>query len=108
MSFSMLAILAMAPPADGTQQPMWMTLFPFVLIFLIFYFLLIRPQRKQQKAHEEMVKTVSRGDEIVTIGGIVGKVVHLADDRVTVKTGGETRIEIERSKIGRVLGKSEG
>lgn len=84
------------------------TVFMFGAIFLIFYFLLIRPQRKQQKAHEEMVKTVSRGDEIVTIGGIVGKIVHLADDRVTVKTGGETRIEIERSKIGRVLGKSEG
>ena len=83
------------------------TVFMFGAIFLIFYFLLIRPQRKQQKAHDEMVKTLARGDDIITVGGIVGRIVHLTDDRVTLKTGGETRLEIERSKVGRVLGKSE-
>jgi preprotein translocase subunit YajC len=77
------------------------TVFMFGAIFLIFYFLLIRPQRKQQKAHEEMVKTLSRGDEIVTIGGIVGRIIHLTDDRVTIKTAEDTRLEIERSKVGR-------
>jgi len=68
---------------------------------LIFYFLLIRPQRKQQKSHDEMVQSLSRGDEVVTIGGIIGKIVHLTDDRMTIKTADETRLEIERSKIGR-------
>jgi preprotein translocase subunit YajC len=77
------------------------TVFMFGAIFLIFYFLLIRPQRKQQKAHEEMVKTLSRGDEVVTIGGIVGRIIHLTDDRVTIKTAEDTRLEIERSKVGR-------
>jgi preprotein translocase subunit YajC len=77
------------------------TVFMFGAIFLIFYFLLIRPQRKQQKAHEEMVKTLSRGDEIVTIGGIVGRIIHLADDRVTIKTAEDTRLVIERAKVGR-------
>lgn len=68
---------------------------------MIFYFLLIRPQRKQQKSHDEMVQSLSRGDEVVTIGGIIGKIVHLTDDRMTIKTADETRLEIERSKIGR-------
>jgi preprotein translocase subunit YajC len=77
------------------------TVFMFGAIFLIFYFLLIRPQRKQQKQHEEMVRSLSRGDEIVTMGGIVGKIVHLTEDRVTIKTHVDTRLEIERSKVGR-------
>lgn len=68
---------------------------------MIFYFLLIRPQRKQQKSHDEMVQSLSRGDEVVTIGGIIGKIVHLTDDRMTIKTADETRLEVERSKIGR-------
>jgi preprotein translocase subunit YajC len=75
-------------------------LFMFGAIFAIFYFLLIRPQRNQQKAHDEMVAALSKGDDVATIGGIVGKIVHLTDDRVTIRTAGDTRLEIERSKIG--------
>ena len=81
------------------------TVFMFGAIFMIFYFLLIRPQRKQQKQHDEMVKTLSRGDEVVTVGGIIGKIIHLTDDRVTIKTAEETRVEIERSKVGRAVGR---
>ena len=86
------------------------TVFMFGAIFVIFYFLLIRPQRKQQKAHDEMVKSLSRGDEVVTMGGVIGKIVHLTDDRVTIKTGADTRLEIERSKVGRRVsgGQEEG
>ena len=83
------------------------TVFMFGAIFLIFYFLLIRPQRKQQKSHDEMVKTLSRGDEVVTIGGIIGKIIHLTDDRITIKTAEDTRLEVERSKIGRKAGSAE-
>ena len=79
------------------------TVFMFGAIFMIFYFLLIRPQRKQQKQHDEMVKALSRGDEVVTIGGIIGKIIHLTDDRVTIKTADDTRLEIERSKVGRTI-----
>jgi len=88
--------------ASGTpqgQNPFGM-LFMFGAIFAIFYFLLIRPQRNQQKAHDEMVAALSKGDDVATIGGIVGKIVHLTDDRVTIRTAGDTRLEIERSKIG--------
>ena len=82
------------------------TVFMFGAIFLIFYFLLIRPQRKQQKAHDEMVKSLSRGDEVVTIGGIIGKIIHITDDRITIKTAEDTRLEVERSKVGRKAGSS--
>jgi len=91
-----------AQPAAGPNP--FGTVFMFGAIFLIFYFLLIRPQRKQQKSHDEMVKSLSRGDDIVTIGGIIGKIIHITDDRITIKTAEDTRIEIERSKVGRKAG----
>lgn len=69
----------------------------------IFYFLLIRPQRQQQKRHEAMVKNLRRGDEITTVGGIVGQIIHVKDDRLTIKTGDETRVVIERDKVARKL-----
>ena len=72
-------------------------------LFAIFYFLLIRPQKKQQKAHEQMVTELAKGDEIVTVGGVVGKIIHLTENRITIKTAGETRLEIDRAKIGRRL-----
>jgi len=102
-----LALLQAQSPAGPNP---FGTVFMFGAIFVIFYFLLIRPQRKQQKAHDEMVKSLSRGDEVVTMGGIIGKIVHLTDDRVTLKTAADTRLEIERSKVGRRVsgGQEEG
>ncbi|MDT8436723.1 MAG: preprotein translocase subunit YajC [Gemmatimonadota bacterium] len=90
-----------ATPQGGNPFGM---LFMFAAIFAIFYFLLIRPQRQQQKAHEQMVSDLSKGDEVITLGGVVGRIVHLTSDRVTLRTAGDTRIEIERSKVGRRLG----
>ena len=98
-----MLILSLLQAQPAAPNPMG-TVFMFGAIFLIFYFLLIRPQRKQQKAHDEMVKALARGDEIVTIGGIIGKIIHLTDDRVTIKTADDTRLEIERAKVGRKAG----
>ena len=98
----MLPVHMLMLQASGTpqgQSPFGM-LFMFAAIFAMFYFLLIRPQRKQQKDHDEMVAALSKGDEVASVGGIIGKIVHLTDDRVTIRTGGDTRLEIERSKIG--------
>ena len=80
-------------------------LIQMVAIFAIFYFLLIRPQRQAQKRHQQMLSELKRGDDIVTEGGIVGTVVHIADDHITVKTG-DTRVVVLRAKIARV-GRSE-
>ena len=68
----------------------------------IFYFILIRPQRQQAKKHEERLKQVKKGDEVVTSGGIIGEIIHLKDDRITIKSG-ESRFVIERQKIARIV-----
>jgi preprotein translocase subunit YajC len=93
----------MASPQGGGASP-WGTLIMFAAIFAIFYFLLIRPQRKQQKEHEEMVAALQKGDDVVTLGGIIGRIIHVEDDRVTIKTADDTRLEVERGKVGRKLG----
>jgi preprotein translocase subunit YajC len=72
----------------------------------IFYFILIRPQRQQAKKHAEMLKQVKRGDEIVTSGGIVGEVMHVKDDRLTIKSG-ESKLVIERDRIAKVLTRTQ-
>ncbi len=70
---------------------------------LIFWFLLIRPQRKAAQRHREMLAALQRNDEVVTDGGIIGTIVHMAEDRVTIRSGENTRIVIARSKITRKL-----
>lgn len=70
------------------------TLLPFVVLILVFYFLLIRPENKKKKALNEMRNALSVGDEVTTIGGIVGRVVHIKDDLVTIETS-EDRVRIQ-------------
>lgn len=82
------------------------TLIMLVAFIGIFYFLLIRPQRQQQKRHQEMVKDLRRGDEVATIGGIVGKIIHVKDERIVIKTAEDTRLVIERDKIARKIATS--
>lgn len=94
------ALLVQAAPAGPNFMN---TIVLFGGLFAIFYFLLIRPQKQQQKAHEEMVAHLAKDDEIVTLGGIVGRIIHLTEDRITIKTAGDTRLEIDRSKVGRRL-----
>lgn len=106
-----LAILLQAAPGGSSFMPL---LFQFGLIFLIFYFLIIRPQQKQRKRHEEALRTLKRGDRIVTNGGLVGEVVHIREgskegkpeptmeDEVTVKSG-ESRLIVERGRIAKIV-----
>ena len=72
-------------------------------VILIFYFLLIRPQRKEQARQKEMIAAIGKGDEVVTTGGIIGTVIRAEEDRLIIKTGGETKITIERSRIARKI-----
>ena len=84
--------------ADGTSGAGTFTmLIPMVLIFVIFYFLMIRPENKRKKKAQEMRDSIAVGDKITTIGGMIGKVVHVADDRITFETG-EDRVRIEVTK----------
>ena len=68
-------------------------------VVLIFYFLLIRPQRKEQARQKQMIAAIAKGDEIVTTGGIIGTVIRAEEDRLIIKTGGETKITVERSRV---------
>jgi preprotein translocase subunit YajC len=74
-----------------------------LLIFGIFYFLLIRPQSKERQRHEQMLQKLKKGDEIVTNGGIIGKVVHVEEKRLILKTAENTRVTIDRTRIAAVL-----
>lgn len=104
----------MIAPVFATFQPSGQqgggTLVIFVLqiaaFIAIFWFLLIRPQRQQQKKHEQLLKQLKRGDEIVTSGGVVGEIVHIKDDRLTIRSG-EAKLVVERERVARVIPKAE-
>ena len=89
MSFSILTAAS-----GNTTASLLTTLLPFVVLIVVFYFLLIRPENKKKKALSEMRDSLSVGDEVTTIGGIVGKVAHIKDDLVTIATS-EDRVRIQ-------------
>ncbi len=73
---------------------------PLILIFVIFYFFLIRPQQKRVKDHKAMVESLKKGDEVITSGGIIGVVDRvMEDDRIEVTIGDDTKVQIIRSTI---------
>mgnify|MGYP003986541291 FL=1 len=81
---------------------------PLILIFIIFYFFLIRPQQKRVKDHKSMVEGLKRGDDVITSGGIIGTVERrLEDDRIEVIIGDDTKVQIIRSTITSLLKKEE-
>jgi preprotein translocase subunit YajC len=96
-------LLAIAASPEGGASLMPMVIM-WGAIIAIFYFLLIRPQKKAQERHQQMVAGLQKGNEVMTDGGIIGTVIHLKEDRVTIKTGNDTRIDVARGKIARVFG----
>lgn len=83
-------------------------MFPLVLIFVVFYFLLIRPQQKKAKEHKAMLEAVRRGDKVVTGGGIIGTVTKVVDDHeVTVEIADGIKVRVQRALIATVLTKTE-
>ena len=76
---------------------MLMSLLPILLLFVVFYFFMIRPEKKRKKKTEEMRNSLGVGDDVVTIGGLKGKIVHVTDDSITFETG-EDRVRIEVAK----------
>jgi preprotein translocase subunit YajC len=94
--------LLWAVPREGGNAGL-VFLVQMVLIFGIFYFLLIRPQAKERQRHEAMLGQLKKGDEIVTNGGIIGKVVHVEEKQLTMRTAENTRLTVDRSRIAAVL-----
>ena len=114
--FSMIYALgqstASSAAIDGTETTaatgsMWPTLIMFGAVILIFYFLIIRPQKKRDKEAKDMLAAIKKGDKIVTIGGIRGTVAIVKESTIIVKVDDNTRIEFSKSAISAVLNKKE-
>lgn len=99
-----LHLIFQAAPAGGMQSALGGIL-PFILIGLIFYFLLIRPQNKRMKEHRQLLSEITRGDTVVTNGGLIGKVKKVADDELTVSFG-TNDVKVVRSMIADVRNKT--
>jgi len=97
---------AMAQAAPATQEPNIMSqLIFFVGIFVIFYFLLIRPQQKRAKEHRNLVSALSKGDEVVTNGGLVGKVTAVGDEYVNLELTDNVEVKLQKHSVVNVLPK---
>jgi preprotein translocase subunit YajC len=104
----MLITPAFAQGAGGGSSDMLLSLMPFILIFVIMYFLILRPQQKRVKQHQEMVKGLRRGDTVVTSGGLIGKITKVVDDNeIELQVGDEVRIRQSRAMIAEVRAKGE-
>lgn len=93
---------AQSVPGLGGPGPM-MTIFPFILIFVIMYFMVIRPQQKKTKEHQEILAKLKKNDEVMTSGGIYGKVIDLKDTVVTLEVAPNVRIRVHRPQISLVI-----
>ena len=99
--FTIAFAQAQQQPAAGQQSPL-ISLLPIALIFIIFYFLLIRPQKKAQKDHAAMLNDLKKNDDVVTSGGIHGTIVNIQDDVLTLRIDDNVRIKVQKSAISRL------
>ena len=88
--------------APGGLGGIFGALMPLILIFVIFYFLLIVPQRKKQKAHTEMVKNLKNGDKVVTTGGLYGKVTKIKGNYVELEIASQVKVRVQRSCVSQL------
>ncbi len=95
-------ILLMAVAADGGILPLLVNLLPFVAIFVLFYFLLIRPQQKRMKAHQELVSSVKRGDTIVLSSGMIAKVTRVEAEEVMAEIAQGVNVRVVKTMITEV------
>jgi preprotein translocase subunit YajC len=111
MLVKLIQLLETSGADAGTANPIWSIvsmLLPFVILIGVFYFLLLRPQKKQQKETESMRESVERGDVITTIGGIVGVVIMVRDNDILIETSGDkTRIQIQKWAVRSIEQKAE-
>ena len=98
-----LTLAAAASPAPGGAASFFVNYFPLLLIFVIFYFLLIRPQSKRAKAHQAEIMAVKKGDDIITGGGIRGRVTKVTDDEAEVEIAAGVKVRVMKSTISIVV-----
>lgn len=93
---------AMGAPGQGGQQGFGMFI-PLILLFGIFYFLLIRPQQKRQREHKELLANLRKGDQVITAGGLYGRITGITDTVVTLEITEKVRVKVARSQISTKL-----
>lgn len=99
-------LIANAYAQDAAGQPGALAQFlPLILIFIVFYFLLIRPQMKRAKEHKALVAGLSKGDEVVTSGGVLGRITDLNDSFVTLELAESVQIKVQRHAVASVMPK---
>lgn len=99
--------LLAAAGGGGGMAAILMQIAPFLLIFVVFYFLLIRPQQQRMKKHREMVDALRKGDEVITQGGLIGKVTKVADTEATVELAEGVRVKLIKQTIAEVRTRTE-
>ncbi len=102
---SAFAQTAPAAAAGGDMQSSLMSMLPLVLMFVVLYFVMIRPQMKKQKEHRAMIDALAKGDEVVTGGGLLGKVTKLSESTVSLEVANGVEIQIQRSAVVQILPK---
>lgn len=100
MNMTDLLLLAQAATPAQPQQPnILVSMMPLIFIFVIFYFLLIRPQQKRQKEHEKLVASIKTGDDVITSAGIHGTVANVKDKTVIIRVADNVKMEFDRSAV---------
>ncbi len=91
-----------APAPSGQPQPAWMTFAPMVLLIIVFYFILIRPQQKRAKLQAQLIKNLKSGDKVVTSSGIVGLVITVKDKTVSLRSA-DAKMEVTKASVVEIL-----
>jgi len=105
MTFATLLLLAQAAPAQpqpNMQPNIFESMIPFIVIFIIFYFLLIRPQQKKAKEHAKLVESIKTGDQVVTNAGIHGVVANVKEKTLIIKIADNVKVEFDRAAVAAV------
>ncbi|MDL5032459.1 preprotein translocase subunit YajC [Pelomonas sp. APW6] len=103
--FISTAFAQTAAPAAQSPESSLMGMLPLVLMFVVLYFVMIRPQMKRQKEHKAMIDALAKGDEIVTSGGLLGKVAKMDDNFLSVEVASGVEVKVQRSAVVQVLPK---
>ena len=98
-------LISSAYAQDAAPQGGLMGFLPLILIFIVFYFMLIRPQMKRAKEHKRMVAELAKGDEVVTTGGLLGKITDISDSFVTLELADNVSIKLQRHAVTNVMPK---
>lgn len=104
MSFLISDAYAQAAPAGAASDPI-MQFLPLIVIMVAFYFILLRPQQKRQKEHKSMIEALKKGDEVVTGGGVLGRIVEVGDNFVSIEVADNVVIKVQKAAVSSLLPK---